>query len=78
MLMSETSDINEILILPCRNMTEVDKDDAVSFAIPANTRRLIQVPHPIHYSLGESVFPAELPIRGYTGSLIMFDDIFVP
>jgi aromatic ring hydroxylase len=41
MLMSEASDINETLILPCRNMTEVDKDDAVSLAIPANTKRLV-------------------------------------
>ena len=69
---------NEILILPCRNMTEADKDYAVSFAIPANTKGLIQVPHPMHYRLGDSEFPVELPIRGHTDSLIIFDDIFVP
>jgi aromatic ring hydroxylase len=78
MLMRETSDINQILVLPCRNMTEVDKDYAVSFAIPANTKGLIKVPHPMHYRLGDSEFPVELPIRGHTDSLIIFDDIFVP
>jgi len=69
---------NEILVLPCRNMTEADKDYAVSFALPANTKGLIQIPHPMHYRLGENEFPIELPIRGHTDSLIIFDDVFVP
>jgi 4-hydroxybutyryl-CoA dehydratase/vinylacetyl-CoA-Delta-isomerase len=69
---------NEILVLPCRNMTEADKDYAVSFAVPANTKGLIQIPHPMHYRQGADDFPVDLPFRGHTDSLIIFEDVFVP
>ncbi|MBW2345513.1 MAG: 4-hydroxybutyryl-CoA dehydratase [Deltaproteobacteria bacterium] len=69
---------NEILVIPCRNMTEADRDYAVSFAIPPNTKGVIQVPHPMHYRQGKGEFPVELPFRGHTDCLIIFDDVFVP
>jgi len=69
---------NEILVIPCRNMTEADKDYAVAFAVPANTEGLIQVPHPVHHRQGKAEFPVNLPFRGHTDCLVIFNDVFVP
>jgi 4-hydroxybutyryl-CoA dehydratase/vinylacetyl-CoA-Delta-isomerase len=68
----------ELFVIPCRNMTEEDKDYAVAFAIPANTKGIKQICHPITWRLGSLEFPIDLPIRNHTDSLIVFDDVFVP
>ncbi len=69
---------NEILVVPCRAMSEADRDYAVAFAIPASSRGLTQVcrPFPSRYSNLE--FPKSRPYRIHTDSLIIFDDVFVP
>jgi 4-hydroxybutyryl-CoA dehydratase/vinylacetyl-CoA-Delta-isomerase len=69
---------NEIFVVPCRNMSEGDGDYAVSFAIPVDTRGIIQVAHPIKPDLGPLDFPADIPVRWHTDSLVIFDDVFVP
>jgi 4-hydroxybutyryl-CoA dehydratase/vinylacetyl-CoA-Delta-isomerase len=69
---------NELLVMPCRNMTEADADYAVSFAIPANSKGVIQIPHPIRYKQGSDEFPVDLPITGHTDALIIFKDVFIP
>jgi 4-hydroxybutyryl-CoA dehydratase/vinylacetyl-CoA-Delta-isomerase len=69
---------NEILAIPCRAMTEDDKEYALAFAVPANTKGVIQVCHPIHSKRSQFDFPVELPVRNHTDSLIIFDDVFVP
>jgi 4-hydroxybutyryl-CoA dehydratase/vinylacetyl-CoA-Delta-isomerase len=69
---------NEILVIPCRNMEEDDKDYAVAFAIPANTRGVVQVCHPIASHRSRLDFPVDIPVRNHTDSLIIFDDVFVP
>ncbi|MGD0355678.1 MAG: 4-hydroxyphenylacetate 3-hydroxylase N-terminal domain-containing protein [Dehalococcoidia bacterium] len=69
---------NEILVIPCRNMEEADKDYAVAFAIPANTKGVIQVCHPVEHNRSSLDFPIDFPIRTHTDSLIIFDDVFVP
>jgi 4-hydroxybutyryl-CoA dehydratase/vinylacetyl-CoA-Delta-isomerase len=70
---------NEILVLPCRAMREDDKDYAVSFAIPANSKNLTmicsepEVKEPgdlLDYPIGASIYLAD--------SLLIFDDVFVP
>ena len=68
----------ELFVIPCRNMTEADKDYAVAFAIPVNTKGIKQICHPITWRLGALEFPTEFPIRNHTDSLIIFDDVFVP
>ena len=69
---------NELLVLPCRNMSEVDADYAVSFAIPANAKGVVQVCHPFHYQTGGDDFPIDAPIRNHTDSMIILDDVLVP
>ncbi len=69
---------NEILVIPCRNMEEDDKDYAVAFAIPANTKGVVQICHPIASHRSRLDFPVDIPIRNHTDSLIIFDDVFVP
>lgn len=66
---------NELLVLPTRNMTEQDKDYAVSFAIPANADGVKHICHPMRTS---HEFPTGRPVRGHTDCLIVFDDVFVP
>jgi 4-hydroxybutyryl-CoA dehydratase/vinylacetyl-CoA-Delta-isomerase len=69
---------NELLIMPCRNMSEADADYAVSFAIPANTKGVVQICHPFHYQIGADNFPVDIPVRNHTDSMIIFDDVLVP
>jgi 4-hydroxybutyryl-CoA dehydratase/vinylacetyl-CoA-Delta-isomerase len=70
---------NEILVLPCRAMREDDKDYAVSFAVPANTKNVTmissepEVKEPgnvLDYPIGASIYLADC--------LLVFDDVFVP
>jgi len=69
---------NEILVVPCHAMEEEDKDYAVAFAVPADTRGVVQVCHPITSHRSKSDFPVDIPVRNHTDSLIIFDDVFVP
>ncbi len=70
---------NEIFVIPCRNMSEQDADYALAFAIPVNTKGIIQVAHPIKPDLGPLDFPVEgIPVHWHTDSLVIFDDVFVP
>lgn len=70
--------LNELVVMPCRNMTEADADYAVAFATPVNTKGIIQIAHPFDYHRGPSDFPIDVPVRSHTDSLIIFDDVFVP
>ena len=69
---------NDILVLPCRAMTEDDADYAISFAIPANTKGIRQVCRPFRAHLSPLEFPNTRPVRVHTDSLIVFDDVLVP
>lgn len=69
---------NELFVLPCRNMGEDDADYAVSFAIPVDTKGVVQVAHPVKAGYGSLDFPVDIPVRWHTDSLIIFDDVFVP
>jgi len=70
--------LNEMLVMPSRNMTEEDKDYAVAFATPANAKGIIQVCHPFDWHRGGGDFPLDIPIRSHTDALVVFDDVFVP
>ena len=69
---------NDIFVIPCRAMTEADKDYAVAFAIPANTQGIKQVCRPFTSHISPLEFPITRPVRVHTDSLIIFDDVLVP
>ncbi len=69
---------NEFFVIPCRAMTEADRDYAVAFAIPTNTKGLKLVCRPFHSHITPLEFPNSRPVRVHTDSLIIFDDVFVP
>jgi 4-hydroxybutyryl-CoA dehydratase / vinylacetyl-CoA-Delta-isomerase len=69
---------NEFFVIPCRAMTEADRDYAVAFAIPTNAKGLKLVCRPFHAHHTPFEFPNSRPVRVHTDSLIIFDDVFVP
>ncbi|MBI9086871.1 MAG: hypothetical protein JEZ11_24965 [Desulfobacterales bacterium] len=69
---------NEILVVPCRAMSEKDADYAVAFAIPANTPGLTQICRPFKSGVGPLEFPNTRQHFIHTDSLIIFDDVLVP
>lgn len=69
---------NELLVLPCRNLSAADADYAVSFAVDAAAEGVVQICHPMDRGPGPLEFPVEIPWRMHTDSLIVFDDVFVP
>ena len=78
---SATPCANEALCLPCRTHGEADKDYAVAFAVPLNTKgvKLLTV-EPVNRSYGEEAefdYPRSSQLQP-TECLIVFDDVFVP
>ncbi|MGQ9654054.1 MAG: 4-hydroxyphenylacetate 3-hydroxylase N-terminal domain-containing protein [Thermodesulfobacteriota bacterium] len=69
---------NEIFVIPCRAMSEADKDYAVAFAIPPNTKGIKQICRPFISHISSLEFPIQRPWRVHTDSVIIFDDVFVP
>ncbi len=69
---------NEIFVCPTRAMREEDKDYAVAFAIPTNTRGLIMV---VGSNEPEEGYLDDFPITSrYSAAeaLVIFEDVFVP
>ena len=69
---------NELIVMPCRNMTEADADYAIAFTTPVNAEGIKQIAHPFEYHRSAADFPVNLPVRSHTDSLVIFDDVFVP
>jgi aromatic ring hydroxylase len=70
---------NELIVLPTRAMTEADKDYALAFAIPLDTRGLTLIASPYLSTAGKR--PGEFPISAehkMVETLTIFDDVFVP
>jgi aromatic ring hydroxylase len=73
-----TTNVNEIIVLPTRAMSEGDKDYAVSFAIPVNAPGVKLVASPYGGS-PKSEFDAPLSAdRKMMETITIFDDVFVP
>lgn len=68
--------MHELLVMPCRNMTEADKDFAVCCAIPVDAPNLTIVSRPAGRP-GENAakFSAKF---GQCTAVAIFDDVFVP
>jgi len=70
--------VNEIIVLPTRAVGEGDKNYAVAFAVPANTKGLKMIVSPFG-----SVAPSDFhhPVSSHhrlMESLTIFDDVFIP
>jgi 4-hydroxybutyryl-CoA dehydratase / vinylacetyl-CoA-Delta-isomerase len=73
-----TTNVDEVIVLPTRAMSEGDADYAVAFAIPANTPGLTLVASP-YGSSPKSEFDAPLSAdRKMMETITIFDDVFVP
>ncbi len=71
---------NEIIVIPTRNMTEADKDYAVAFAIPANTKGITMIARPLKEV--ETVEHDTLSVVGKENieveTITIFDNVFIP
>lgn len=70
---------DELIVLPCRNMREDDKDYAVAFAIPVNTRGVKYISSSREPIEEGNYFDYPLIASGYLNdALVVFEDVFVP
>ncbi len=70
--------VDELLVIPTRNMSEAEKDYAVSFAIPADTKGITQICRPNFRYEDSYHFPTPRHKRGHVESLVIFDNVRVP
>jgi len=70
--------VDELIVIPTRNLTEAEADYAVAFAIPANTDGITQISRPNFRYEDNSHFPTPRPKRGHIESLVVFDNVRVP
>lgn len=70
---------NEMIVLPTRALGGADKDYAVAFAIPVNTRGLTLVASPYLSTAGKHTDEHPLSAdRKMVETVTLFDDVFVP
>ena len=75
---SVTPNANELFVIPTRNLTEADKDYAVAFCIPLNTRGLKMIASPYGRGHGSSFTHPVSSGHKMMETLTIFDDVFVP
>ena len=71
---------DEVVVLPTRAMTDADRDYAVAFSVPTNTRGLKLIARPL-VEAESAMTPEEGMISAKNievESLTIFDDVFVP
>jgi len=68
--------VHEFLVMPCRNMTEADRDFAVCCAVPVDAPGVTIVARPAGRP-GEAAAPFAAKYGQSTG-VVLFDDVFVP
>jgi len=79
MHVSHAACANEMIVMPCRAMGEEDKDYAVVFAIPINTKGITLVTSSETLAEAENYFDFPISASMYSASgLVAFDDVFVP
>src|SRR5690606_17727358 len=73
-----TTNVNELIVIPTRAMSEADRDYAVAFAIPVDTPGLKLIASPYGGS-PKNEFDAPLSAdRKMMETITIFDDVFVP
>lgn len=70
--------VDEIIVIPTRNLDENEADCAVAFAIPANTPGVTQICRPSFRYEDLNHFPTPRPKRGHVEALVIFDNVRVP
>lgn len=70
--------VNEIIVVPTRQMRENEADYAVSFAVPANTKGVTFICRNGRGTWSDHEFHADIPVRELTEAMIVFDNVFVP
>lgn len=70
--------VDEILVIPTRNLSEDEADHAVAFAIPANAPGITQICRPNFPYEDALTFPTPRPRRGHVEALVVFDEVRVP
>ena len=70
--------VDELIVIPTRNLSEDESEYAVAFAIPVNTPGIIQICRPGFRYDDKYHFPTPTPRRGHIESLIVFDQVRVP
>jgi 4-hydroxybutyryl-CoA dehydratase/vinylacetyl-CoA-Delta-isomerase len=70
--------VDEILVIPTRNLAEAEADHAVAFAVPADTPGITQICRPNFRYEDELSFPTPRPKRGHIEALVVFDAVRVP
>ncbi len=70
--------VNEIIVVPTRQMRENEADYAVSFAVPANTKGVTFICRNGRGPWSDHEFHADIPVRELTEAMIVFDNVFVP
>jgi 4-hydroxybutyryl-CoA dehydratase/vinylacetyl-CoA-Delta-isomerase len=70
---------NELLVAPCRAMTENDKEYAVCFGVPVNARGLTFISSEPEVSEAGNFFDHPISASVYLNdSTVIFDDVFIP
>ncbi|MBN2284729.1 MAG: gamma-aminobutyrate dehydratase [Deltaproteobacteria bacterium] len=70
--------VDEILVIPTRNLTEKEADYAVAFAVPVDTPGITQICRPNFRFEDRNHFPTPKPKRGHIESLLIFDEVRIP
>lgn len=69
--------VDEIVVMPTRNLTAEEADYAVAFAVPADTPGITHICRPVFREDGLH-FPTPHPRRGHIEALVLFEDVKVP
>lgn len=69
---------NEIIVTPTRQMREDEADYALAFAVPANAKGITMICRPGRGDRSPLEFPSDVPVRGLSEAMIVFDNVFVP
>ena len=70
--------VDEIIVIPTRNMSQEDKDYAIAFAVPANAKGLKMVASSFGATSSSAFHDPVSFSHRLTESLTIFDDVFVP
>ncbi len=69
---------NEIIVTPTRQMREDEGDYALAFAVPANAKGITMICRPGRGERSPFEFPSDVPVRGLSEAMVVFDNVFVP
>jgi 4-hydroxybutyryl-CoA dehydratase/vinylacetyl-CoA-Delta-isomerase len=70
--------VDEIIVVPTRNLSEGEADHAVAFAVPLDTPGITQICRPNFRYEDKLSFPTPHPKRGHIEALVIFDEVRVP